>query len=63
VGDPEEVIEFLRVARVGVVGAFVLVFDVGTSRLHAFSGFAGGVGGAAVDGATSGLGKGGGGEG
>lgn len=63
VGDPEEVVEFLGVARVGVVGAFVFVFDVGASGLHGFSFLAGGVGGAAVDGAGGGFGKGGGGEG
>ena len=60
VGDPEEVIKLLRVARVGVVGAFVLVLDVGAGGLHALSCFAGGVGGAAVDGASGSFGEGGG---
>jgi hypothetical protein len=63
VGDPEEVIEFLRVARVGVIGAFMLVLDVGAGGLHAFSCFACGVGGAAVDRASGSFWKGGGGEG
>ena len=63
VGDPEEVVEFLGMARVGVVGAFVLVFDVGAGGLHALARFAGGVASAAVDGASGGLGEVGGGEG
>ena len=63
VGDPEEVIEFLGVARIGVVGAFVFVFHVDAGGLHGFSGFTGGVGGAVVDGATGGFGEIGGGEG
>jgi hypothetical protein len=57
VRDPEEVIEFLGVARVGVVGAFVFVFNVGAGGLHSFSGFSGSVGGAVVDGAVGGFGK------
>ena len=63
VGDPEEVVEFLRVSRGGVIGPFVFVFNVGAGGLHGFSGFTGGVGGAAVDGAAGGFGEIGGGEG
>ena len=55
VGDPEDVVELLRVARVGVVGAFVFVFDIGAGGLHGLSCFAGGVGSAAFDGATGGF--------
>lgn len=63
VGYPVEVVEFLGVARVGVVGAFVFVFDVGAGGLHSFAGFSRGVACAAVDGAAGGFGKGEGGEG
>ena len=59
VGDPEEVIEFLGVARIRIVGTFVFVFDVDAGGLHGFPGFAGGVGSAAFDGTTGGLWKGG----
>ena len=62
-GDPEEMVELMRVAGIGVIGAFVFVFNIGAGDLHAFSGFAGGVGGAAVDGTTGGFWKSGGCEG
>jgi hypothetical protein len=63
VGDPEKVIELLRMARVGVIGAFVLVLDIGAGGLHGLSCFACGVGGTAVDWTTGSLWKGPGGEG
>ena len=43
VGDPEKVIEFLRMAWVGIVGALVLVLDIGAGGLHALACFAGGM--------------------
>src|SRR5437899_12794692 len=52
-------IEFLWVARIGVIGAFVFVFDVDASGLHGFAGFSGGVSGAAFNGTTGGFWKGG----
>ena len=63
VGDPEEVVEFLGVAGVGVIGAFVFVFDVGAGGLHAFACFPRSVARATVDGAAGGFGEGGGCEG
>jgi hypothetical protein len=63
VGDPEEVIEFLGVARVGIIGAFVFIFDVGTGGLHTLASFSGGVAYAAIDRATGSFGKTEGGEG
>jgi hypothetical protein len=57
VGDPEDVIKLLWMARVGVVGAFVLILDVGAGGLHCRPLFSCCVGGAAVDGTTGGLGK------
>jgi len=39
VGDPENVIEFLWMARVRVIGAFVFVLDLGTTRLALPSSF------------------------
>jgi len=62
VGYPVEMVEFLGVARVGIVGAFVLVLDVGAGGLHSFASFSGGVTCAAVDGAAGGFGKAGGGK-
>ncbi len=62
VGDPEEVVEFLGVAGVGIVGAFVFVFDVGAGGLHSLASFSGGVACAALDGAAGGFGKSEGGE-
>ena len=50
VGDPENVIEFLWMARVRVIGAFVFVLDVGAGGLHCRPLFSCCVGGAAVDG-------------
>ena len=63
VGDPEEVVELLRMARIGVVGAFVLVLDFGAGGLHAFSCFSRGVPRGAVDRAGSRFWEGGIGEG
>ena len=63
VGDPEDVIKLLRMARVGVIGAFVLVLDLGTCGLRCRPLFSSCVGGAAIDGTTGGLWKGGVGEG
>ena len=54
-GDPEDVIKFLRMARVGIIGAFVLVLDLGTRGLRCRPLFSSYVGGAAVDGAAGGL--------
>ena len=63
VGDPEEVIELLRMARVGVIGAFVLVLDLDTRGLRCRPLFSCCVGGGAVDGTSGSLWKGGGREG
>ena len=62
-GDPEDVIKFLRMARVGIIGAFVLVLDLGTSGLRCRPLFSCCVGGGAVDGTTGGFWKSGGCEG
>ena len=62
VGDPENVIEFLWMPRVRVIGAFVFVLDVGAGGLHCRPLFSRCVGGAAVDGTTGRLRMGGVGE-
>jgi hypothetical protein len=62
-GDPEEVIELLWVARIGVIGTFVLVLDLDARGLRCRPLFSCCAGGGAVDGASGGFWKGGGCEG
>lgn len=55
-GNPEFVLEALRMKEVAVVRPFVLVLDQNALRIIRWLGFAGGFGGDVVDGAKGGFG-------